>query len=186
VVHGKAHETEILKECQSNQEIKHWGKYYSDLWDIVNAVDNLGNKIWANLKPEEGDGGFVDLHGNNPMKDPEIKKKISGENHYSKKSGYIWKLSGINNNSKKPEAVEKLSGDNNYQRKLGYIPKKKGITHQNYNHTKYVWENITTGELIQLTKQEFRIKFNTTHGNVCNVANGKRKTVCGWKIHSTK
>jgi hypothetical protein len=76
VVHGKAHETEILKECQSNQEIKHWGKYYSDLWDIVNAVDNLGNKIWANLKPEEGDGGFVDLHGNNPMKDPEIKRRF--------------------------------------------------------------------------------------------------------------
>jgi hypothetical protein len=42
--------TEILKECQTNEEIKEWGLYYSKLWRIVESDE------WANLKPESGDG----------------------------------------------------------------------------------------------------------------------------------
>ena len=38
------------------EDLKYWGLYYSELWNIVNARDNFGRKIWANLKPEEGDG----------------------------------------------------------------------------------------------------------------------------------
>ena len=54
--HGYDVTTEILKECKTNEEIKHWGLYYSDLWDVVNARDDSGRKLWANLKPEAGDG----------------------------------------------------------------------------------------------------------------------------------
>jgi hypothetical protein len=43
--------TEILKECYSNDELKQWGLYYSDLWNVVE------DDTWANLKPECGDGG---------------------------------------------------------------------------------------------------------------------------------
>lgn len=57
--HGYDVTTEILKECQDNQEIKHWGLYYSDLWNVVYARDDNGRKLWANLKPESGDGGAV-------------------------------------------------------------------------------------------------------------------------------
>ena len=49
--HGNDVTTKILKECQTNDEIKYWGQYYSDLWNVVN--DNT----WANLKPETGEGG---------------------------------------------------------------------------------------------------------------------------------
>lgn len=49
--YGYLVDTEILKECYTNDELKYWGKYYSNLWNIVDAND------WANLKPEEGDGG---------------------------------------------------------------------------------------------------------------------------------
>lgn len=49
--HGYDVTTEILKECTSNEEIKYWGKYYSELWNIVESDE------WANLKPEDGDGG---------------------------------------------------------------------------------------------------------------------------------
>jgi hypothetical protein len=55
--HGYDVTTEILKECQTQAEIKYWGLYYSTLWDIVNTKDDQGRKIWANLKPELGDGG---------------------------------------------------------------------------------------------------------------------------------
>ena len=61
-VHGYDYTTQILKECQSNHEIKEWGIYYSHLWNIVES------KEWANLRPEEGAGGAPS---------DEIKKKIS-------------------------------------------------------------------------------------------------------------
>lgn len=49
--HGYLYNTEILKECHSKDEIKNWGTYYSNLWNVVDSKD------WANLKPESGDGG---------------------------------------------------------------------------------------------------------------------------------
>lgn len=49
--HGYDVTTEILNECTSNEELFKWGKYYSELWDIVNDPN------WANLKPEYGEGG---------------------------------------------------------------------------------------------------------------------------------
>jgi hypothetical protein len=49
--HGYDYTTEILKECQTKQEIKELGLYYSNLWNIIESSD------WANLKVEQGDGG---------------------------------------------------------------------------------------------------------------------------------
>lgn len=49
--HGYYVDTEILKECFDKDEVKTWGLYYSELWNIVES------KEWANLKPESGDGG---------------------------------------------------------------------------------------------------------------------------------
>lgn len=50
--HGYEVTTEILKECTNNEEIKQWGLYYSELYNIVESAE------WANLKPESGDGGI--------------------------------------------------------------------------------------------------------------------------------
>jgi len=49
--HGFDYDTEILKECSTPDEVKHWGEYYSELWDVVTSDE------WANLKAESGDGG---------------------------------------------------------------------------------------------------------------------------------
>lgn len=49
--HGYDVSTTILKECSTNEEVKKWGVYYSELWNVVD------DPSWANLKPEEGDGG---------------------------------------------------------------------------------------------------------------------------------
>jgi len=50
-IHGNDVETEILAECQTNEEIKRIGEYYSRIWNIVE------DRSWANLKEESGDGG---------------------------------------------------------------------------------------------------------------------------------
>jgi hypothetical protein len=59
MVHGNNYTTTILKECRTKEELIKWGNYYSELWDIVDAKDNHGKKLWANLRPESGDGGSV-------------------------------------------------------------------------------------------------------------------------------
>ena len=52
-VHGYDYTTEILKECTSKEDVCTWGLYYSELWNVVES------KEWANLKPENGDGGSI-------------------------------------------------------------------------------------------------------------------------------
>lgn len=49
--HGKEHDTKIIKECHTKENIKVWGEHYSKLWNVVESKD------WANLKPENGEGG---------------------------------------------------------------------------------------------------------------------------------
>lgn len=49
--HGNHLHTEIIKECATKEEMRYWGSYYSDLWNIVESDK------WANLRPETGDGG---------------------------------------------------------------------------------------------------------------------------------
>lgn len=49
---GNFVDTEILKECQTEEELRHWGKHYSALWNVVES------KEWANLKEEDGCGGY--------------------------------------------------------------------------------------------------------------------------------
>lgn len=55
-IHGSKHSTEVIKECHSKEELSYWGRYYSKLWNIVDAMDDFGNKIWANRIPETGGG----------------------------------------------------------------------------------------------------------------------------------
>lgn len=50
-IHGNDCTTEILKECSTKEELVYWGRYYSNLWDIVN------DDQWANLIEEKGTGG---------------------------------------------------------------------------------------------------------------------------------
>jgi hypothetical protein len=65
--HGYDVTTTIIQECSSSDEIMNWGLYYSDLWNVVKS------DLWANLKPESGEGGSV---GGN-LKKVETKTKIS-------------------------------------------------------------------------------------------------------------
>jgi len=84
-MHGKDISTVVLKECNEMAEIRKWGEYYSDLWNIIESNE------WANLKPESGDGGNtrkghklskehrrkIGLGGKGKIMSEEAKKKIS-------------------------------------------------------------------------------------------------------------
>lgn len=49
--YGNNFSTEIIQECQTEEELREFGIYYSNLWNVVES------KEWANLKEEAGQGG---------------------------------------------------------------------------------------------------------------------------------
>lgn len=61
-IHGNLVDTEILRECHTKEELRKWGLYYSDLWNVTESNN------WANLKVEQGDGG---------RQSADVRKKIS-------------------------------------------------------------------------------------------------------------
>lgn len=56
--YGNLVTTEILHKCNSQREVGELGRYYSALWRVTTAMDDYGNKIWANIIPETG-GGYA-------------------------------------------------------------------------------------------------------------------------------
>lgn len=76
--HGFDYDTEILRECISDEEVKYWGKYYSELWDVVE------NPEWANLKPESGDGGDPGPEGRKKIAEAQTGRKHSPEENAHK------------------------------------------------------------------------------------------------------
>lgn len=68
--YGKTIHTDIILKTKDKQVLNDTGRYYSVLWKITTAMDNFGNKIWANVIAETGGGpGRAGHHvgENNPM-----------------------------------------------------------------------------------------------------------------------
>ena len=104
-MHGSEHTTEILLQTPNKEEIKIMGRYYSNLWDIVNAKDAMGNKIWANLRIEEGDGGTGYVFSEEDRKKISDKSKIAWTNRESREK----RIASIKESLNKPEVKSKIS-----------------------------------------------------------------------------
>lgn len=142
-VHGTLITTEILHRCQSKADIKEHGLYYSELWNVVNARDGDGKKIWANLKPESGNGGCIS-GDNHQMKRPDVVAKISGENHYSNQPGYSCPV----------------AGDNHYMRQPGY-DKNRHSSKQPAAKQRVQQQMLALGENHQAKSSEQRLRMRT-------------------------
>ena len=135
--HGYDVVTDIIFQSADINERNYWGRYYSKLWNIVNAQDDFGNKIWANRIPETGGGpgGAVGAkngaYGKTPWnkgltKDTDCRVASYGRSlskstkgriaHNKGKKGQIpWNkgksnpiMAGDNNPAKRPEVREKI------------------------------------------------------------------------------
>ena len=100
--HGADYSTIILKECQNREELKEWGLYYSELWNIVES------DTWANLKVEQGDGG---------RQSDEVRKRM-GEARKGRvpwnKGKQVWdesdrKRISEQNKSRRPQSAETIA-----------------------------------------------------------------------------
>ena len=55
-VHGNDVSTVILKECSNEEDLKQWGLYFSNLWNVVESAE------FANLVVEAGDNSEKKTH----------------------------------------------------------------------------------------------------------------------------
>jgi len=174
--HGADYSTTILEQVTLDNLYER-GRFWSLYYRVTTAMDDYGNHIWANLIPETG-GGPGTKHSKETYErignqskgklkkglsrsiklswEKETRKILqhsatSGENHYSKKPGYVNKkkgkkypntnpkLSGDNNPSKRPEVREKMKkphgpklsirGESHYTKKSGFTSKTSGLNH---------------------------------------------------------
>lgn len=85
-LYGEDVKTDVIMECKNNEELSFWGRYYSKYYNVLQAMDDYGNKIWANRIPETGGGiGRSGFHKgqNNPMYG-KIRDDLSGPNSPNK------------------------------------------------------------------------------------------------------
>jgi transposase len=109
--HGYDVTTIILKECKTNEEVKEWGLYYSELWNVV------GSKDWANLKPEQGAGGgdgfsSTDATLNN------LKRIAKGDHPFVGDRNPVY--------SRITEGTHNFQGDGSFQRNVALSRVKEG------------------------------------------------------------
>lgn len=175
---GTDHTTEIIKECDTIEELKEWGLYYSNLWDVVKS------DRWANLKPEEGDGmaaGYL-----NPKYDStifkwqnintmEIVEKTKRQMIIDYNLGDTC-VSSVAKGKQKSVKGWILYGTTKYGKSAS------GDQNGNYNPTKYDWENIKTGEVVNKTRREMILTYSLSISGVSQVINGNSKSVNCWKI----
>ena len=110
--HGYDYDTEILKECQTNQEVAEWGQYYSKLWNVV-ASDE-----WANLTEETGSGGNNGLVWTSEMREKQS-KRFKGQISLNKGKTY----EEIYGTEKAEEKIQKFKEA--YKKKLESKPPKE-------------------------------------------------------------
>jgi len=77
---------------------------------------------WKGLSGQIGKEGIIkELQSeNNAMKRPEVVAKLSGDNHWSKRTGAVHNWVD-DNPMKDPEVVAKLSGDNHWSKRTGAV-----------------------------------------------------------------
>jgi len=178
--HGNDVHTEILHECRTNEEARELGVYYSNLWDVVNAVDESGRKIWANLVPEEGAGGWGGVQNpNNLPHIKEAKRQLCLTNNPIHLPGVKQKVS---ENTKKamwdPEIRERyLAGIHSTKWKESRA-KRVGELAPNFDNTIYTFQH-KDGTVINQTKSYMA----KTYGiDPYSLIKGRLKTSKGWRL----
>lgn len=112
---GYDYTTEIIKECNNNEELNFYGRYYSKLWNVAESKD------WANRIPETGGGQC------SPDAAKKISSKLKGKKKPPRTKEHKEKLSASAMNVPRPRSKEhqaawsessKKNWANNNERKI--------------------------------------------------------------------
>jgi hypothetical protein len=181
--HGYDVTTEILRECETMTDIERWGKYYSNLWNIVRSNE------WANLKPELGEHGWTP---------PKLGSEHPGYDHT--KYHFIHE-SGIERIFTRQEFIKEFNlspgnlhtlihgnwivynGWRLYKNKNVDYKEFKSKTNSRYDNKIYHFIHIN-GTEEHCTQWELRKKYNLGQGHTSALARRDRKSYKGWKLFS--
>jgi hypothetical protein len=175
-LHGKNFTTELLKECATNEEVRIWGQYYSTLWDVVNARDSLGKKIWANLVPEEGQGVLSET-GKIIQNRPDVKaKNIARVKEFYKNNPQVREQHRqralLDNPMNKIDIREKHK-----QSMLEFTGERNKSTDLRLHKFKY-----NTGVEEYCTQNDLKKKYNLKKCGISQLVNGYKTNAYGWSI----
>jgi hypothetical protein len=163
--YGEEHDTEILRVCESKAELKEYGLYYSTLFSVVTAMDNYGNKIWANKVPENGTGWMSSETAREIQNRPEVKETKFGKNNPYFKADKASHAKATSDAMNRPEVKKRMTAENSHH----------------YDHTVYHFIH-TDGTQIDCTFFELRTKYKLHHGHLRSVIVGDRATHKGWRV----
>lgn len=156
-VHGKCYTTEVIKECYSSDEVKVWGQYFSELWEVVTAKDQNGKKLWANEKPELGDGGSIKGHTKSESTKEKYRNKNWTDRAKSNRLENCYKNAAKKKGTKNPEHGKTIFKN--------YVDKNKEIF-------KKIWELYNVG----INRQQISKKLGISWDRV-NLAINKKQDI---------
>lgn len=199
--YGYDYRTEILKECQTKEEIKEYGTYYSNLWNIVESDE------WANLKVEQGDGGRQSQEVRSRIgeagkgRTPWNKGKQVWSTEDRKRIGEQTKQRGPQSEVTITKRVAKNIGKvrtKEQKQRASDAQKGRKLTEEHRNSLKGKRHNVIahnrsyiihkfiheTGISESCTKHDLCRKYSLNGPNVSNLIHGHRKSHKGWKLVS--
>jgi len=177
--HLKNVETTIIFQTNNKKDFKLTGRYYSRLWNIVSAMDDYGNKIWANRIPETGSGPGWKTGADNPIKNPATLQKMilarTGQEPWNK--GLTGQQVAWNKGYKetRPEVLK------NIQDAAATRPDRSGLKNPAAIHTVYEFIH-TDGQTEISTPYELRLKYKLSQAQTSMMINGTCKSVKGWRL----
>lgn len=184
--HGYDVDTEIILETTSKSERNRAGRYYSKIWKILTAVDDYGNKIWANRIIESGGGAGGKL---GVKRKESTRKKLINANTGKNNPMYgtFWITDGkvnrkIRHESEIPDGWSRgRCFTKEHQLKFNKRCQ-KGSANSRYDPTIRHWINIDTGEEISAPKYDF-CQMKNLHGKgIRAVLKGLKEHYRGWKL----
>lgn len=145
-----------------------------------------------NTEHGSGGGGKGVFGAKNPMKNPLVVAKKSGNNSSSKRLEVRAKIKttmlskGNDHSSKKEEFRVNMCGDKNPSKRAEVIAKHSGKNHPLYDHTIYRWEHKSTNIVIYRTRSDFIKEYNMCNGAISSLIKGTKFTRKGFKGWTVK
>jgi hypothetical protein len=181
-------ETEVIFRTTNKEDIKRQGLYYSKLWNVVEARDQNGKKIWANLKEESGDGGKPAWESS--MENPVIKERhaqiISSKEYKKNQSEAVTKAMNSPLVQKKLRAARNTNQYKEFIKTTLNTPsllavRSKKDKNPNFDNTVYTFKH-NDGQVFKGTKFDFREQFKLDVGNLSRMMSGTYRSTKGWQL----
>lgn len=164
---GRHIDTILLLQTNNWEEIKFWGRHYSNLYRVLDAVDDFGDRIWANRILETGGGGSNDPQ----QRGQQIKDGFAAMGDDDVKR---WR-DNIKTSLNLPETKNKK------QSSAKVAMNKPKTLMKLCDNTKYHFYHVSGIEEC-CTQRELRLKHNLRQGNIHNLISGRRKKHKGWIV----